>query len=303
MSRNPGALVVGPTFVDIVMSEMSRLPAAGEEVHVGNASWAPGGYAISAIVLNRLGISTQLVTDIGEDELGATLVSRLQREGLSTDAVFRSDRTNIAVALNWSGDRGIVSYTHPLTDPTERVESQLQDGCDLVLLSARHPHARSVAAAAFAHSVPVALSLSWHPEFLVSPSLKQLFPYARYLFCNVPEALLVTGETDFVRALGILGEAVPEVVVTRGAEGVAALVDGEFIEVPAEPAIMVDATGAGDVFAATYLACALRALDLRDRLSAATWAAAQAVRKVGGSTGAPNWNDVTAHLGLREGAK
>lgn len=298
-----GTLVVGPSFIDIVMSEMSRLPAAGEEVHVGNASWAPGGYAISAIALSRLGIPTTLVTDVGADDLGDTLLVRLRREGIDTSEVQRTERTNIAVALNWSGDRGIVSYTHPLKDPTERVRELLKAGVGLTLLSARHPHARAVAAESFAQGVPLALSLSWHPEFLMSSALKQLFPYARYLFCNVPEALVVTGESEFVRALSVLGESVPEVIVTRGAEGVAALVEGEFVEVPAEPAIMVDATGAGDVFASTYLASTLRGLPLKSRLYAATWAAAQAVREVGGSTGAPTWASVEEHLKECEGIK
>lgn len=298
-----GTLVVGPSFIDIVMSEMSRLPAAGEEVHVGNASWAPGGYAISAIALSRLGIPTTLVTDVGADDLGDTLLARLRREGIDTSEVQRTERTNIAVALNWSGDRGIVSYTHPLKDPTGRVRELLKAGVGLTLLSARHPHARAVAAESFAQGVPLALSLSWHPEFLMSSALKQLFPYARYLFCNVPEALVVTGESEFVRALSVLGESVPEVIVTRGAEGVAALVEGEFVEVPAEPAIMVDATGAGDVFASTYLASTLRGLPLKSRLYAATWAAAQAVREVGGSTGAPTWASVEEHLKECEGIK
>lgn len=295
------ALVVGPTFVDIVMSEMARLPAAGEEVHVGDASWAPGGYAISAIALSRLDIDTTLVTDVGEDELGMTLLNRLHREGIDTKEIQKTDRTNIAVALNWSGDRGIVSYTHPLTDPTERIHDLLQGEVSLVLLSARHPYARSIAAEAFAREVPVALSLSWHPEFLTSSALQQLFPYARYLFGNVPEALLVTGESDFVKALGVLGAAVSEVIVTRGAEGVAALVEGEYVEVAAEPSIMVDATGAGDVFAATYLAASMRHLGVQDRLRCAAWAAAQAVRKVGGSTGAPRWNEIEATVLAREG--
>ena len=66
---------------------------------------------------------------------------------------------------------------------------------------------------------------------------------------------------------------------------------------------MVDATGAGDVFASTYLASTLRGLPLKSRLYAATWAAAQAVREVGGSTGAPTWASVEEHLKECEGIK
>lgn len=297
------ALVVGPSFIDIVMSEMGHLPESGEEVHVGDASWAPGGYAISAIALSRLAVDALLVTDIGQDELGQVMMDRLAREGVDTRFVQRTDRTNIAVALNWSGDRGIVSYTHPLVDPTKTIRELLDEKPDVVMLSARHPFAQAIAADAFQRRVPVALSLSWHPEFLTSSALQKLFPYARYLFSNVPEALMVTGETEFTAALRALGDAVPEVVITRGAAGVAAIVDRVYAEAGAEPAIVRDSTGAGDVFASTYLAAAVRGLDLDARLSAATWAAAQAVGSVGGSSGAPDWQAVEQHLQEKEAAR
>lgn len=283
------ALVVGPTFVDIVMAEMNRLPTPGEEIHVRQAAWAPGGYAISALALQQLGIETTLLTDIGTDELGAMLLSRLKSAGLNVNEVGASDRTNIAVSLNWSGDRSIISYTHPFSDPTRRVHELITHQIDLALLSARHPYARSIAAECFAQHVPIALSLSWHPEFLMSSALKQLFPYAHYLFANVPEALIVTEESNFLKALGSLAQMIPEVMVTRGAQGVVAMIEGEFFDVPAPPAIMVDATGAGDVFAATYLAAALRGIKPLNRLKYANRAAAHAIEAVGSITNDLNW--------------
>jgi sugar/nucleoside kinase (ribokinase family) len=66
------------------------------------------------------------------------------------------------------------------------------------------------------------------------------------------EALALAGSTD-ADALRELG--VPEVVVTLGARGSLVLAHGEVTRVPARPLeIEVDTTGAGDAFAAGYVA-------------------------------------------------
>jgi sugar/nucleoside kinase (ribokinase family) len=289
-------VVVGPVFLDVVMAGLDRLPASGEEIHGASASWAPGGYAIGAITFSRMGIPTHLFTEIGNDELGAVIRGRLVAEGVEVFSPPNVDTTNIAVALNWNGDRGIVSYTQPFHDASEEVSQFLDETPGLVVLSARHPHARKICEVAHRKSLPVALTLSWHPEFLVSRALQQLLPFAQHLFCNVPEALLTTGQTDFRRALAILSESVDDVVVTRGAEGSVALVSGQFYEEPAMAILMVDATGAGDVFAAGYLTAKLRGFPVDQQLRIGNWAAAQAIGELGGSTGAPRWEQVAYFL-------
>ncbi len=59
---------------------------------------------------------------------------------------------------------------------------------------------------------------------------------------------------DPERALSRLSQAVPLVVLTRGARGATALLAGERIEVPPVPARTVDPTGAGDAFFAALIA-------------------------------------------------
>ncbi len=291
-------VVVGPVFLDVVMAGLDRLPASGEEIHGSSASWAPGGYAIGAIAFSRMGMSTHLFTEMGNDELGAVLRARLIAESVEVFSPIQVGTTNIAVALNWNGDRGIVSYTQPFHDASPEVGQFLDRTPALVVLSARHPHARKICEVAHRKSLPVALTLSWHPEFLVSRGLQQLLPFAQHLFCNVPEALLATGQTDFRRALAILSESVNDVVVTRGAEGSIALVEGKLYEEPAVASLMVDATGAGDVFAAGYLTAKLRGLPVDEQLRVGNWAAAQAIGELGGSTGAPRWEQVESFLGM-----
>ena len=75
------------------------------------------------------------------------------------------------------------------------------------------------------------------------------------LFANQDEALQLTGRADPDSALIELAAKVQTLVVTRGADGATAIANGERISIPAAPVVnVVDTTGAGDLFAAGFLA-------------------------------------------------
>ncbi len=75
------------------------------------------------------------------------------------------------------------------------------------------------------------------------------------LFANEAELLELAQEGDFETALGKVATEVPLLVATRGEKGAVALAGGERTEVAAEPIdTVVDTTGAGDLFAAGFLA-------------------------------------------------
>ena len=88
---------------------------------------------------------------------------------------------------------------------------------------------------------PLALDADYDPEVLRHVSILKLAG---------EEARTLVGEPD-ENALRSLG--VPEVVVTLGSEGSLVLADGKLERVPARP-VDGDPTGAGDAFAAVYLA-------------------------------------------------
>lgn len=88
-------------------------------------------------------------------------------------------------------------------------------------------------------------------------------------------ALCGTGDPDELRRL------LPEprtLVVKQGADGAVGFGDGERVHVPAVPVQVAEPTGAGDAFAAGFIAGTLRALRLRDRLRLGTLAASCALR-------------------------
>ena len=102
------------------------------------------------------------------------------------------------------------------------------------------------------------------------------------LFANEDEATLLTGANDLDAALTRLTPKVKTLIVTRGAAGAIAIEAGECFEVPAARVEkVVDTTGAGDLFAAGFLAARCRGHGLERCLEAGSLAAAEVISHYG----------------------
>jgi sugar/nucleoside kinase (ribokinase family) len=102
------------------------------------------------------------------------------------------------------------------------------------------------------------------------------------LFANEAELAAMTGEDEFEAGLEQLAGAVPLLVVTRGEQGAVAVAGEKRASVPAEPiGRLVDTTGAGDLFAAGFLAGQARGLGLEPSLKLGAIAAAEVIQHYG----------------------
>ncbi len=103
------------------------------------------------------------------------------------------------------------------------------------------------------------------------------------IFANLDEALELTGSVDLSLQMQTLGRFYPRVVVKRGVAGAAAGGrDGVQFSAPALPSQVVDTTGAGDAFAAAFIAAELRGGKLEACLRAGIAAGSDAVARIGG---------------------
>lgn len=102
------------------------------------------------------------------------------------------------------------------------------------------------------------------------------------LFCNDHEARLLTGHDDVIDAERALAAKVKTSIVTHGAAGASATRGGERVMVPAVPiAEVVDTTGAGDLFAAGFLAAYARGQGLEKSLETGAICAAEVITHYG----------------------
>ena len=102
------------------------------------------------------------------------------------------------------------------------------------------------------------------------------------LFANEAEIGELAGEADFDAAVAATAARVPLLVVTRSEKGAIAVKGGERVEVAAQPvARVVDTTGAGDLFAAGFLAGQARNRSLAESLRMGAVAAAEVISHYG----------------------
>ena len=102
------------------------------------------------------------------------------------------------------------------------------------------------------------------------------------LFVNETELATLTGEDDFDTGFDMVAEKVPVTVATRSAKGAVASAYGERAVVAAAPvAKVVDTTGAGDQFAAGFLAGFARGEKLETCLKRGAIAAAEVISHYG----------------------
>ncbi|MDB5473272.1 MAG: sugar kinase [Devosia sp.] len=140
-------------------------------------------------------------------------------------------------------------------------------------------------AAARARGIAVAIDPA-SVGFLVEVGPEQFLDWtkgATAIFANESEAEALTGLVSFEAQMRLLGEHYDTVLIKRGRNG-AALggKDGIRHELSAPAVSVVDSTGAGDAFAAGFIAASLGGDDERTALAKGIEAGAKAVQSIGG---------------------
>ena len=118
------------------------------------------------------------------------------------------------------------------------------------------------------------------------------------LFANEAEIRMLAGAEDFDAAVAAVSAKVETLVVTRSEQGAIAVSNGEHAKVPAEPVSkVVDTTGAGDLFAAGFLAGQTQGRSLEYSLRVGAIAAAEVISHYGARPEADLKALVAARLG------
>ncbi len=118
------------------------------------------------------------------------------------------------------------------------------------------------------------------------------------LFANEGEITTLMGTDDCDAAVAAAAEQVSTLVVTRGAHGAIAVQGGERTEIAAEPIEHVlDTTGAGDLFAAGFLAGQAEGRSVKDSLTMGAVCAAEVISHYGPRPEADLKTLVAARLG------
>lgn len=263
-------VVIGDTTLDVTVRPV-REPVPGGDV-AGRITLSPGGQGANvAVRLARAGVAVRLATAIADDEAGRLLLAALEADGVGLERLPAERSGTVVALLDAAGERAMLSDRVSL-DPTAVAAATA--GAEWVHCSG-YPLADDATGDALA-----AVMGSWLGATRVSAGGGSLPPDAaragrvRDRLTRARVSLLILAREEaaslldaplpsLAAAADALATAFPGLisVVTGGAAGSAAAGPGFALSVAArDPATpMIDATGAGDAYAAALVAALLDA--------------------------------------------
>lgn len=294
MTPSGGLLVVGDVLTDVTVTGLSgasgleRSSDTPAQVVLGGG----GAAANTAAWAAALGVPTTFAGRIGNDAWGKVAGELLRGVGVRTALSVDADRATgtCVVLVRGDGSRDLVVSPgassalvgDDLPDPV------LFDWVHVSGYPLLHEGSRAAAAGLLRAAIAAGVPCSVDPASVAPLRALGVARFADLvrgidvLFPNTAEAELLTGLADPEAAGRALLDLADEVVVTLGADGALAVDrSGRLVRVAAEPVDAVDTTGAGDSFAAGWLAARLAGDDALGRLRAGTACAAGVVVGIG----------------------
>ena len=263
-------VVVGDSTLDVTVRPVEP-PRAGGDVPA-RITISPGGQGANvAVRLARAGVSVRLVTALAEDAAGRLLLAALEADGVALARLPAPNSGTVVALLDVAGERAMLSDRVTL-DPAPVAAACAGAGwvhCSAYPL-ADDDTGDALAAALGSLPAPTRISAgggSLPPDAARAARVRDRLATARVslLVLGRDEAasLLDAPLPSLAAAADALAGAFPATiaVVTGSAAGSAAAGPGFALSVPAQDpsSPMVDATGAGDAYAAALIAALLPA--------------------------------------------
>jgi sugar/nucleoside kinase (ribokinase family) len=267
----PGILVLAESCADIIFTGLKNIPALGQEEYGDGLHIRAGGGANTAYMLAKLGTPAAMLTNIGADFFGDFITGVLTKAGVDLSRAKKTPNTPVTAVMTVGGDRAFASYGGNGFDLGNNEITEAVNGRGIVhsylYYSARFGLPR-ICAEQGAH---LSLDAGWG-FFPKGDELKKQLEGVWAFKLNRDEARELTGKHTPEEMLNILSQLCPNVMITLGADGCAAIMDGVVFHAKAPRVRLVDTTGSGDAFAAGWLSgCAdgLNGQMLIDRACAA----------------------------------
>lgn len=278
--------------------------ATGLELKIGGAE------SNLAIALSRLGLSAGWASYLGDDEMGQLVLDRVRAEGVDTSRVARvgDHPTGLYLREQVGTDVRVYYYRQDSAASTMRPEAFDRDylsGATFLHLTGITP-ALSEACRAFVlwaardAGARVSFDVNYRSKLwgtgMAREFIEEILPDVHLLFVGDEEARALWGSDDEALVRWLAAKGPEEVVLKRGMAGSLALAGDEVLEHPSFDAAEVDPVGAGDAFAAGYLAGHVWDLPAEERLRVANAMGAMSVATLGDYEGLPDRDELRALL-------
>jgi sugar/nucleoside kinase (ribokinase family) len=274
-------------------------PAQAESLYdaMGPAREVSGGSAANSMAgIAALGLNAGFIGQVADDQLGSIFTHDMRSLGVrfETPPIAGSLPTGRCLILvTPDGQRTMNTSpgaSHEMTPQAldrNMIASAAVTFLEGYLWGPQKPRLAMLEAARIAHDAGRSVAFTLSESLCIGDRREGVLGMIEaripnILFGNEDELLHLTGRTDLDSALAELGAKVPVVVATRGAAGALAVEEGVRCDIGAvQVERVVDTTGAGDLFAAGFLAARCRGRSVQQCLEAGSIAAAEVITHFG----------------------
>jgi sugar/nucleoside kinase (ribokinase family) len=268
MAEKRPIICLGILVADVVARPVSEVPAPGRLSLVEDMGLFTGGCAVNtATALARLGLPVEVAGKVGDDPFGDFVIQAMTGRGIGSQGIKRDARSGTSATMVMVGPDGERRFIHYLganarftLDDIDL--AQVQSGSILHVAGAfllpgidGEPAARLLEQARLA-GVTTFMDTAWDATGRWMSLVRPCLPHLDYFIPSLPEAAALTGRDnpdDAARAL--IDEGIGIVGIKMDVQGCLVLTrQGERFRTPAYIVQSVDSTGAGDAFAAGFIA-------------------------------------------------
>ena len=287
----PKVLCIGDVMLDVVVALQAPINY-GEDTPSKITTHSGGAAGNVASWIAHTGTEASIVARVGNDSAGAAITSEFEDLGVDHSSLKKtSDATGVVVVLvdknaertmfpETGANSGLVLADMP---PLVGFDAAYVSGYALLNPRSRAGVLEMIAAIKsaglplFYDTVTVGAMKEVDRELIYS-----WLPLMDYVLPNEEEALYLADSADIDDALSKLLELCPAVVIKRGSAGAVAQVrGGARIDIDAVKITVADTTGAGDSFAAGFIATKISGGDLSASVTAGVTLAAKCVANIG----------------------
>lgn len=299
--KKPKIVVVGSTIMDMG-ARTEHLPQAGYTVIGKDFYMSPGGKgANQAVACSRLGADTCLLSAVGTDTIGDTLIQSIRKYGVDTQhskQVKNSPSGTALIVINNKGENqicAVLGANMQLTPQDIRNKKSVFEKADMVLLQLEIPFETvcETVKLASARNIPVILNPA--PAGKLD---KMIYKYISYLTPNEYEAAHYVGKQNPTQktiessAKYFHNLGVPHVIVTLGKNGAAYFSKQESYRVKAPKVNALDSVGAGDAFNAGLAVALTLGKSIKEAIKFANYVGALSVTRPGAQQAMPTHQEV-----------
>jgi sugar/nucleoside kinase (ribokinase family) len=306
---------LGIIVADVIAKPVDNLPQKGKLDLVDQLELHLGGCASNAAVdLQKIGIQTAVIGRVGNDGFGKFVINEMRLNGVEVGGIKISNESKTSasvVAVHSNGERSFIHHLGANADfSIDDINLQIIYDAPILFVAGALlmpsfdgiPSSKVLQKAQSANVITV-MDTAWDSTGKWMDSIKPCLPHLDYFIPSLEEAEMISGKKQPEEIADVfLQNGVKNAVVKLGSNGCFIKNNrGEKYFIEAYKNIRVaDTTGAGDSFAAGFIAGLTMGWDLKMCGKFGNAAGAHCVMEIGATTGLKKMNEILEFINKNE---